>query len=200
MKNIIFDFGGVLVDWNPRYLYKNHFDKEEDMEFFLRYICADSWNLEQDRGRSFAKGVSRLQDEFPEYHDLIALYFDRWEEMLNGEIEGTVDILRKLKGKYNLYGLTNWSAETIGIAFDKYDFFKEFEGKIVISGVEKVAKPDPKIYQILFERYAISPNESLFIDDNQKNIDTAKTLGLNTILFENPTQLYEELTGLGIQI
>ena len=195
MKNIIFDFGGVLVDWNPRYMYRKQFDTEEEMEFFLKNICNDEWNAEQDRGRPFAEAIALLQKQYPSYADKIALYWDKWEEMLKDEIHGTVQILHELKAHYTLYGLTNWSAETIDFAFQRFDFFKEFRG-ILVSGREKLIKPDPKIFQLLFQRFNISPSESLFIDDNEANIKTAKSLGLQGILFKTPTQLRQDLEAM----
>lgn len=127
IKNIVFDFGGVLVDWNPRYLFKDHFQDTNEMEAFLKNICTEEWNIEQDRGRSLSDATIELQKKFPEYSASISLYYDKWEEMLKGEISGTVSILHKLKNKYKLYGLTNWSSETIDIAYRRFSFFKEFD-------------------------------------------------------------------------
>ncbi len=195
IKNIIFDFGGVLLDWNPQYLYQHHFDNEPDMNHFLENICTQSWNEEQDRGRTLAEGTQLLQTQFPEFHDKIQLYYDHWETMLKSDIAGTVEILYELKPKFKLYGLTNFSAETIGKAFKRYPFFQEFEG-IVVSGTEKMIKPDKRFYQILFERYAINPSETLFIDDNLNNITAGQELGLHCIHFTNPDDLRLQLDTL----
>lgn len=188
IKNIVFDFGGVLVDWNPRHLYKNHFQDTETMEYFLKNICTEEWNIEQDRGRSLSEATAELQKKFPEHSESIALFYGEWETMLKDEIPGTVALLHKLKQKYRLFGLTNWSAETIDIAYRRFSFFKEFEG-IVVSGTEKLIKPDKRIYQLLLDRYSIKAEESLFIDDNSNNVNAARELGFEAIHFQNPEQL-----------
>lgn len=195
IKNIIFDFGGVLVDWNPRYLYKSVFNDDEKMAYFLHNICHDAWNLEQDRGRSLAEGTQILLDQHPEYSDLIKMFYDQWETMLHSDIPETVALLYQLKPHYHLYGLTNWSGETFPIAYKRYSFFKEFEG-IVVSGDEKLIKPDPRIFQLILDRYNLVPEESLFIDDNLNNINQAKRMGFHAIHFLNPTQLSMELNEL----
>ncbi len=194
IKNIVFDFGGVLLDWNPRYLYRTFFWDEKEMEYFLTNVCNDEWNAEQDKGRSFEEGVKLLQWQHPEYREAIALFADRWEDMLRCELPETVSLLRKLKNDgYGIYGLTNWSAETIGIAYRRYDFFKLFDG-IVVSGEEKLIKPDKRIYQVLLDRYKLDSEESVFIDDNPANIEAAWELGFNVILFNNATQVKEYLS------
>ncbi len=193
IKNIIFDFGGVLVEWNPKYLYKSYFEDENEMEYFLKNICPEEWNLEQDRGRSLLEGTQLLQKQFPEFHTLIELFYAKWEVMLKTNIPETVSLLYKLKSKYNIYGLTNWSAETISIAYDRFSFFKEFDG-IVVSGQEKIIKPDYKIYQILLDRYNLKAENTIFIDDNINNIKTAKEIGLYAIHFQNPGKLEFELS------
>ena len=145
IENIIFDFGGVLVDWNPRYLYKDHFNNEKEMEQFLTTICTDEWNVEQDRGRTLSEGTILLQEKFPEHHSLIQLFYDEWETMLKSDIPGTVALLHTLKTKYKIYGLTNWSAETISIAYKRFPFFTEFYG-IVVSGQENVIKQNKDMF------------------------------------------------------
>ena len=196
VENIIFDFGGVLVDWNPRYLYRNYFQNESEMEDFLRTVCIDEWNLEQDSGRSLAEGTRLLQEKFPEFYSLIQLYYDKWEVMLHGDIPETVSLLLKLKEKYKLFGLTNWSAETIPIAYERFSFFKEFDG-IVVSGEEKLIKPDKKLYHLLLDRYNLNVEKTIFIDDNIKNIKAAEEIGLIAIHFENSSQLEAKLQSIG---
>jgi 2-haloacid dehalogenase len=154
IENIIFDIGGVLINWNPRYLYKDHFKDEKEMEHFLKNICTDEWNLEQDKGRSLSDGTIFLQNKFPEFHSMIQLFYDKWETMLKSDIPETVSLLHKLKAKYKIYGLTNWSAETISIAYDRFSFFKKLDG-IVVSGQEKMIKPDRQIYQLLETRLSL---------------------------------------------
>ncbi len=197
LKNIIFDFGGVLIDWNPVYLYRNIFDTEEKMNHFLENICRYDWNILQDAGRPLAEATRILQDQYPGYREEIAIYYGRWDEMLGGAIEENVKLIRPLKEKYGIYGLTNWSAETIPIAMDRYDFFNDLDG-IVVSGVEKVIKPDPRIYQILLERYGIQAEESLFIDDNYVNVKAAQQLGFQTIHLEDGINLEEILKAKAI--
>ncbi len=196
IKNIIFDFGGVLLDWNPRYLYKSYFNNDEEMEHFLADICNGEWNIKQDAGRPFAEAVKELQAKFPEYAEAIQMYDDDWEKMLKCELPESIDLLKELKSLgYGIYGLTNWSAEKIGYAFANYSFFSLFDG-IVVSGVEKVVKPDRKIYEILLERYSLKPGECVFIDDNQDNVDMAKVLGINAIRFDNIGNVKEHLETL----
>lgn len=196
IKNIIFDFGGVLLDWNPRYLYKSYFNNDEEMEHFLADICNGEWNIKQDAGRPFAEAVKELQAKFPEYAEAIQMYDDDWEKMLKCELPESIDLLKELKSLgYGIYGLTNWSAEKIGYAFANYSFFSLFDG-IVVSGVEKVVKPDRKIYEILLERYSLKPGECVFIDDNQDNVNMAKALGINAIHFDNIGNVKEHLETL----
>ncbi len=192
IENLIFDFGGVLVDWNPRYLYKECFDNKEDMEFFLHNICSDEWNLEQDRGRSLSEGTRLLQEKNPEYHDLIALYYRKWDKMLRGDFPETDKLLYRLKDKYKLYGLSNWSAETFKIAYARFPFFKLFDG-IVLSGQEHLIKPDPRIYRVLLNRYDIKAENSLYIDDNLSNVTAAQALGMCVIHYKNSQQLEDML-------
>lgn len=196
IKNIVFDFGGVLLDWNPRYLYHSYFAEEKEMEHFLANICTNEWNAEQDRGRPFSEGVKLLQSQHPEYHEAIQLFADRWEEMLKGEIADSVDLLRKLKEQgFRIFGLTNWSAETIQTAYRNHDFFELFEG-IVVSGEEQLIKPDKRIYEVLLNRYMLDAEESVFIDDNLSNVKSAQELGFNAILFDNFANVQEQLLRL----
>lgn len=195
LKNIIFDFGGVLIDWNPVYLYKKIFETEEEMNYFLENICTYDWNILQDAGRPISVATAEKQAEFPEYKDLIAMYYGRWTEMVGGLFEENVKLIKPLKKKYKIYGLTNWSAETIPMAMERYDFFDDLDG-IVVSGAEKLIKPDKKLYQILIDRYSITPQESLFIDDNAKNIAAAIEMGFQTIHLTLETNLEEKLNEL----
>lgn len=199
LKNIIFDFGGVLMDWDPRYYFETHYDNEADMDFFLKNIATNAWNLEQDRGRTLERGTEKLVKEHPLFEKDIRAYYDNWTTMLRGEIPQNVAVLRQLEGKYPLYGLTNWSAETFPYALENYDFFKLFEGKIVVSGEEKLIKPDPKIFHVLLKRYDLNAEESVFIDDNIENIKTAKDLGFATIHVTPETDLAKELHNLGYE-
>ena len=197
INTIIFDFGGVLIDWNPRYMYRDEFEESSEMEHFLSNVCTDDWNLQQDKGRSLAEGTRILQNKFPEHTAKIQLYYYQWEKMIKGYIPQNVTVLRLLKEKYKLYGLTNWSAETFPIVFERYSFFKLFDG-IVISGVEKMIKPDKKIFELMLERYHLAVKKSLFIDDNKNNIQAAKEMGFATIHVQEKTDLKTELNALGL--
>lgn len=188
IKTIIFDFGGVLLDWNPRYFYENRFEDPVKMEWFLNNICTNEWNLEQDRGRTFKEGISILKSKYPEHSVNIEFYYSQWEKMLRGEITGTVDFLKELKEKYTIYGLTNWSAETFPIAYKRFDFFKLFDG-IVVSGTEKIIKPDKEIFGVLLDRYNLRAEDCIFIDDNKDNIQSALELGFESVHFSNSDQL-----------
>ncbi|REC44621.1 HAD family hydrolase [Chryseobacterium pennipullorum] len=201
IKNIIFDFGGVLMDWNPRYYFQDYFKDDEKMEYFLEHIAQDEWNIEQDRGRSLAEGTDIQVKKFPEWEKELRAYYDNWTVMLKSDIPQNVDVLRKLKNTdYHLFGLTNWSEETFPYALENYDFFQIFEGKIVVSGTEKLIKPDPEIWHVLLERYNIKADESVFIDDNPKNIEMAKSLGFKTIQVFLDTNLMQELKKIGVDV
>jgi 2-haloacid dehalogenase len=197
INTIIFDFGGVLIDWNPRYMYRNEFEDSSAMEHFLEQICTDDWNLQQDKGRSLTEGTRILQEKFPEHAVKIQLFYDQWEKMINGDIPQNVTVLRNLKEKYKLYGLTNWSAETFPIVFKRFAFFTLFDG-IVISGEEKLIKPDKKIFELMLDRYRLEAKNSLFIDDNMKNIQAAKEMGFVTIHVTEKTDLKRELHAMGL--
>ncbi len=200
IDTIIFDLGGVLIDWNPEYLYTKIFKNDpKKMDWFLSTVCTPEWNMEQDAGRTLQMGTELLIKEFPDYKKEISAFYDRWEEMLNGEITDTVLILNKLKNlhKVKLYALTNWSIETFPIALKRYDFLKQFEG-IVISGEEKTRKPQPKIYKIALDRYKLSPEKCLFIDDSLDNVKGTKKLKINALHFTDPLQLRLDLMELGL--
>ncbi|GAB4408794.1 MAG: HAD-IA family hydrolase [Bacteroidia bacterium] len=191
---IVFDLGGVLIDWNPRYLYRQIFDDESAMEHFLSEVCTPAWNALQDAGRSFQEATEERVALFPAWEREIRAFYGRWEETLGGPIQGTVDILESLwlGRQYRLYALTNWSAESFPVAQQRYDFLGWFEG-IVVSGVEQCAKPDPALYHILLDRYAIDPGGSIYIDDSLPNVQTARNLGMEVIHFQSPMQLREAL-------
>jgi 2-haloacid dehalogenase len=193
-NTIIFDLGGVLIDWNPAYVFDKLIEDEEKRRQFFAEICTSAWNEEQDAGRSLQEATQLLVDQYPEWQEYIEAFYGRWEEMLGGPIHETVDIFRQLKksGKYKLYALTNWSAELFPVALRKYDFLHWFDGRLV-SGEEKTRKPFPEIYQLTVDRFNINKNEALFIDDNVRNAEAAQTFGIPTIRFQSPAQLREEL-------
>ena len=200
IETIIFDLGGVLVDWNPEYLYTKIFkDDPNKMDWFLKTVCTTSWNMEQDTGRTFEQGSQILIQDYPEYKKEILVFYERWEEMLKGEINDTVLILNSLKelNKVKLYALTNWSAETFPIAKRRFGFLQQFEG-IVVSGEEKTRKPYSKIYEITLERYGLSPETCLFIDDSIDNVNAAKSLHINALHYTSALQLKSDLNQLGL--
>ena len=195
IDTIIFDLGGVLVDWNPEYVYRKVFDgNEKKMEWFLTNVCSPEWNIEQDAGRTINEAEKLKIAEFPEYKDLIKLFYKDWEYMFSGIIEENVHILNQLKvsKKYKLYALTNWSAEKWDKALELFPFFKDFDG-VVVSGQEKCRKPFNKIYEIIINRYNINPTKSIFIDDNYDNVQAAKKLGINGIHHSVKTPLSKSI-------
>lgn len=199
IRNIVFDFGGVLVDWNPGYLFKDVFSDPSELEHFLENVCTPDWNEKQDAGRPLSEAIRELQQRHPKYRDEIRLFYDEWTTMLGGPIEQNVSLLKPLNKNYRLFGLTNWSAETFPIAQELYPFFEEFEG-IVISGVERLAKPDQRIYQVLLDRYGLSAAECLFIDDNERNTRAARVLGFQTLHLAGNISLQQALEQMGVRI
>jgi 2-haloacid dehalogenase len=194
INTIVFDLGGVLIDWNPDYVYRNLFNTEEEMKWFYQNICTPDWNEEQDAGRSLQEGTEWLVKKFPEHESNIRTYYDRWEEMLGGPIQESVEILYNLKSDpgLRLFALTNWSAETFPVALQKYPFLHEFHGRMV-SGEEKTRKPFKEIYNRLIARFRIDPAKSIYVDDNARNLLPAQELGFSVIHFQSPQQFKNEL-------
>lgn len=193
----VFDLGGVLVDWNPRHLYRKLFNgNEQTMEHFLANICTPSWNLQQDAGRPFAEACASLKSLHPAHADLIDAWFDRYDEMLAGPISGTVEILRELRSqKVPLYALSNWSAETFPFALKRFDFLQWFRG-VMLSGEVRMVKPDPRLFRLFLETFAIDPAQAIYIDDYKPNVDAATAAGMHGILFTDPQALRAELAGM----
>lgn len=186
---VIFDFGGVLVDWNPHYLYDPYFGSREKADWFLTHICNSAWNVQMDGGKPFEEGIAERVGEYPEWEKEIRMYRSEWLKMMGGQISGMQEVVEDLKANgYRLYGLTNWAADTFALVRHTYPVFDLLDG-IVVSGEEKVAKPDPRIFRILLERYHITPSDAVFIDDNKPNTDAARALGLQTILFQSAEQI-----------
>jgi len=202
IETIIFDLGGVLIDWNPKYVYREVFNgDEEKVDWFLNNICTSDWNLEQDAGRTFADATQFLVSQYPQYKDWIRIYYDRWEEMLGGPIQDSVMLLNKLKkaNAHQLYALTNWSAESFPVALQRYDFLQHFDG-ILVSGEEKMRKPFTNIYKLILDRYKLSAETSVFIDDNMDNVLGAQKVGMIAIQYRNSQQLINELSHLGVRL
>lgn len=188
IKNIIFDFGCVLINWSQHNLYDTYFGSKEKTDWFIDNICTWEWNNQTDVGKTFASSIEEKIAEFPEWEKEIRMYWERWEDMIGGTVEGMQDWICELKkAGYKVYGLSNWSAETFPLVKEKFPVFKMMDG-IVISGEELIAKPDYRIYQILLNRYNLQANECVFVDDRQSNIDAAKELGIHGITFANCEQ------------
>jgi 2-haloacid dehalogenase len=190
----IFDFGNVLIEWNPKLVYQRFFpDDPEGMERFLNEVDFMGWNAKQDKGRPFKEGVADLSAQFPHYSHLIQAYHDHWKDSIGAAQWGTVEIMKHLKRKgYPLYGLSNWSAETFPYARAKYDFF-ELLDDMVISGAVGYVKPEPEIYHIMLDKIGRRAGECLFIDDSLANVQQAQRMGFETIHFKSPEQLAGEL-------
>ena len=195
---VIFDLGAVLIDWNPRYLYRSLIDDPDEMERFLAEVTTQAWNHEQDRGRTWRAAVDELVAVHPQHAHLIRAYHERWPEMLGGPIQDTVDLLAELRDAgVELYALSNWSTETYPIALERYPFLRWFRG-VVISGEVGAAKPEPAAYLALVERYGVVPEASVFIDDQPANVEAARELGFRAIRFTDPASLRDELEALGL--
>jgi 2-haloacid dehalogenase len=199
IEAVVFDLGGVLIDWNPRYLYRQLFDGDEAaMEQFLSEVTTQDWNAEQDAGRSWRDAVDALVAIHPDRRDLIEAYDERWPETLGGPIVGTVEILSDLRrAGFRLVALSNWSAEKFPIALSQYPFLAWFEA-IVISGEIGIAKPDPRIYRHLQERTGLAAQASVFVDDSPANVQAAADLGMRALLFQDPEKLRADLHALGL--
>ena len=194
VKAIIYDLGAVLIDWNPEYLFKKIIPDDEKRKYFLEHICTGDWNEEQDGGRSLKEATELLVAKYPDWKENIEAYYGRWEEMLGGSIPESVQVFKELKekNKYKFYALTNWSAELFPIALKRYDFLHWFDG-IVVSGEEKTRKPFPEFYQRLLDRYNLDAKETLFIDDNLRNVKAAEQLGIPSIHYKGAADLRKEL-------
>jgi 2-haloacid dehalogenase len=202
MKNrsvAVFDLGGVLIDWNPRYLYRKLFAGDDDaMEHFLRTVCTSNWNSRQDAGRTLAEACAHLKSRYPDYAAMIDAWRDRYDEMLGGAIPGMVELLDELRSRgVPIYALSNWSAETFPAAQKRFDFLKWFAG-ILLSGHVRLLKPDPRIYQLLFDTHNIEPAQAVYVDDLQANVDAAAGLGMHGVRFTDAATLRKELASVGL--
>ena len=195
IDTIIFDLGGVLVDWKPEYLYNKIFNgDQEKVQWFLNNICTPEWNAAQDAGRSISEANAIKISEFPEFENEIISFYKRWDEMFSGPILENLKLFKELKAskKFKIYALTNWSAEKWDEGVNLFPFFKDFEG-VVVSGQEKMRKPFPEIYKLILKRFAINPKKAIFIDDNKENIAAANSLNINGIHYSKSTDLAKEL-------
>lgn len=201
VDTVVFDLGGVLVDWNPRHLYRKVFGNDEEaMETFLADVCNSAWNERQDRGRSWTEATAEAIARHPSQESHIRAYRDRWDEMLGGALEETVQVLDELHHSgVRLLALTNWSAETFHFAEERFGFLGKFEG-VLVSGREGLMKPEPEIFQLLIQRYGLAPARTLFIDDVQTNVDAAIVQGLRAVRFVNARQLRNDLRHFDLPI
>ena len=193
IKNIIFDFGGVLLDWNPHYLYDPYFGDKDKAEWFLQNICTYEWNAQHDNGKPIAEGTAELMAQYPEWEKEIRLYYDEFMTMMGGQIPGMEALVKDLKAKgYHIFGLSNWSVETFALVRPVYPVLDLMED-MVISGVEHVMKPDHRIFELALKRFGIEASETVFIDDNPNNVKAACEVGIRGILFQSREQLLSEI-------
>lgn len=198
VKTIIFDFGAVLIDWNPHRMLDKYFGNKEKADWFIANVCTSDWNTEMDGGKPFAQGIAERSAIYPEYSADIQAYYDRWIEMIGGEVPGMRELVAELKAKgYGLYGLTNWSAETFCLVRNVYPVFSLLDGMLV-SGEEHLLKPSPEIFQRLVDRFGLTPSECLFIDDNAANVEGSIAFGIPALRFTNPSTLRSDLHSRGI--
>lgn len=198
LSTVVFDLGGVLVDWDPRYLYRQLFDDPDDMELFLAEVTTAEWNAHQDAGRPWAEAIEVLVAEHPDRRELIEAFHARWPEMLAGEIPGTVDVLAELRtARARLLALSNWSAETFPIARDRFEFLSWFEG-IVLSAEVGANKPDASIFEYLIEKFGVEPTAAVFIDDRSANVDAATAFGFHAVRFTDAPKLRQKLVDFGL--
>ena len=201
INTIIFDLGGVLIDWNPLYVFTNLISDAERRTYFFEKVCPMHWNEQQDAGNLIALATEERIALFPEWEHEIRAYYGRWVEMLGEANHGTVEILKTLidSPDYKVYALTNWSAETFPIAksMERFQFLHWFEGTLV-SGEEMMIKPQPEIFELILNRYNIDRTKAIFIDDNIKNVHASNTVGLQAIHFQSSEQLAEELKIRGV--
>ena len=197
----MFDLGGVLVDWNPRHLYRTIFvGRELEMERFLSEVATTEFNHRLDRGEPFSDAVTSLQRAHPECAELIAAYDERWDEMFAGEVPGTAELLRRVKrGAHRVYLLTNSPAEKFGLVLDRYPVLSELDG-LLVSGAERLAKPEPEIFRLLCERFSLDPPRTLFVDDVPANVEAARSAGLQAVVFRSATELEEELAARAVRL
>lgn len=197
-STVIFDLGGVLVHWDPYALYRKLLPSDDAIARFMAETRILEWNAEQDAGRRWDEAVAKHSAEFPEHASLIAAWHERWEETMLGPITGTVDLLRELRdGGTALYALTNWSHEKFPIARARFDFLSWFDG-IVVSGEERMIKPDPRIYHVLLDRYGVESSDAVFIDDSPANVAAAAALGMTAFQFTDSAVLRADLAPLGL--
>jgi 2-haloacid dehalogenase len=197
---VVFDIGGVLLKWDPRYVYRDVFGDEAEMERFLSDVCSREWHEDNDRGVRYAESCAALAARFPQYATEIHMWGERTEDMIAGPIDGTVAVLAELQAAdVPCYGLTNMEAETYPLRYARYPFLRSLRGTVV-SSEEGVIKPEPEIFRRLFARFGLEPADTAFVDDAERNVDAARALGMAVVRFRSPAQLREELVALGLPL
>jgi len=182
----LFDLGGVFFDWDPHHFFKNIFDTVDERKYFLTEVCSDEWNIKQDAGRAIEEAESELIPKFPHYEKEIKMYYKNHRKMIRGTFESSIKVLKKIKKQnYECYVLSNWSAETFVGMTDDFPFLQLFDG-LLISGEDKLMKPDPAIYELAINRFNLIPKETVFVDDKLENVEAAHNLLLNTIYLKDP--------------
>jgi 2-haloacid dehalogenase len=193
IDTVVFDIGNVLIAWDPRHLYRRLFAEESEMDRFLAEVCTAEWNLEQDRGRDWEEAIAERVALFPQHEALIRAYSDRWHEMVPGEVPGTVALLEALRARrVPLHAITNFSAAKFAEAQARFPFLRGFED-VVVSGTERLLKPDPAIYRLLLDRNGLRAGQCLFIDDSLKNAEGARAVGMRAHHFTGAEALEAEL-------
>lgn len=189
----LFDLGGIFFDWDPRFFYKSIFSSQKELNYFLDKICNDKWNLKQDAGRSIKDGERDLISKFPDYQSEIKMYYPNHRKMIKNTYQTSIDLLKELKLKnYLCFVLSNWSSETFVGMIDEYPFLKNFDG-MIISGQEKLTKPNKEIYELAINKFDLIPKETVFIDDRLENIEAAKKLNFKTVHLLNPDKIEEKI-------
>ena len=200
IENVLFDLGNVLIRWDPRNHYRDRFASDEEMEAFLAEVAPGSWNHEMDLGKPFAQAIAERTQVYPDHADLLGEWQSHWERMLGGAIDESVAMLGDLRtAGYRVAALTNWSAETYPVARERFPFLGWFED-VVISGVEGIAKPDPRMFALALGRTGFEASRTVFIDDNLPNVEGARALGMHTVHFASPAQCRDELRAFGVRV
>lgn len=198
IKNVIFDFGGVLIEWNPYLLFRKVLPNDTEIERFLQEVHFFEWNYSFDQGYPFEMGIAEMCSRYPDRADLLHILQERWLETLGVTFDANIEMIKELKGRgVPVYGLSNWGEETFAMTCQKYPFFDLFDDR-VISGEVKIAKPDPRIFKLLIERNHLNPAECMYIDDSEDNCRAAHSLGINAVLYQNSKQVRQELVNQGL--